>query len=336
MRTPSGSARFSPHRRGFTLVEMMVGLTVGLLITIALLVVFANASFSQQNLQRSSIQIDNGRYTTELLREEIQLAGFFGEIVTAAAAVGDPDPCATVPVAFVPSPLSVPAPVHGYTDADVLGCLANRRPGTSAIALRRLDIDPVAPAAIGPGNQTQYVQYSFCGSDTLAPSLVYDRSTAAFTLRARDCTSLNRVRAYVSRVYFVASCNVCTGQGDGVPTLKRLELVGNTLVETALVEGIEDLRFEYGFDINGDGAPDTYLSRAGVAGPTADWGNVMVVKVNFISRSLERANGGASTVAQTFDFGPAGIVTPALDGFVRQGYSFAVRLMNPSSAREMP
>ena len=46
-----------------------------------------------------------------------------------------------------------------------------------------------------------------------------------------------------------------------MPTLKRVELVAGQLTTTALAEGIEMLRLEYGFDVDGDGSPDTYLTR---------------------------------------------------------------------------
>jgi len=326
-----------PRRQGgFSLVELMIGLTLGLFVTSGLLVLFANASTSGHNLHRSGVQLDNGRYAAELLRDDIRLAGFYGEIGTAAALTSDPDPCSTAPVAFAALPPTLPAAVHGYTGAEPLACLANRRPNTAAIAIRRLDIDAVLPTAVGPGPQL-YVQYSFCESDTLAPSLLFDNDVTQFVLRDRSCTAANRIRAFVSRIYFIAACNRCTGEGDGIPTLKRVELLNGQLVETALVEGIEDMRFEYGFDVDGNGTPDTYLTQAGGLGPTADWANVMAVKLHFISRSLDRATGSASLATeQTFDFGGAGVVTAAHDGYVRRGHGNTIRLMNPSGSRELP
>jgi type IV pilus assembly protein PilW len=215
---PLPTRRAAKQQRGFSLVELMVGLTLGLIMTSALLVIFANASTNGQNLQRSSVQLDNGRHAAELLRDDIRLAGFYGEIGALVAVSGDPDPCSTAPVAFTSVPPTLPAAVHGYTGAQLLGCLAHRRPGTAAIAIRRLDIDAVLPGTLPAGSQ-YYVQYSFCESDTLAPTLLYSRTPADFNLQNRSCTAPNQVRAFVSRVYFVASCNRCTGEGDGMPTL---------------------------------------------------------------------------------------------------------------------
>ncbi|HEX2539948.1 MAG TPA: PilW family protein [Caldimonas sp.] len=324
------------HQRGFSLVELMVGLTLGLIMTSALLVIFANASTSGQNLRRSSVQLDNGRYAAELLRDDIRLAGFYGEIGTAAAVSADPDPCSTAPVAFTSVPPTVPPAVRGYTGGQLLGCLAHRQPDTAAIVIRRLDIDAVLPGTLAAGSQ-YYVQYSFCESDTLAPSLLYDRIPANFNLKDRTCAAPNRVRAFVSRIYFIASCNRCAGGGDGMPTLKRLELLNGQLVETALVEGIEHMRFEYGFDLDGNGTPDSYLTQPALLGPAADWANVMAVKLHFVSRSLEKAAGSETLAsAQSFDFGGAGVHNVARDGYVRRAHGNTIRLVNPSGTRELP
>ena len=54
------------------------------------------------------------------------------------------------------------------------------------------------------------------------------------------------------RAYYVASCNFCgdaDNPSDGIPTLKRVEYFNGAYRETALAEGVENLQFEYAFDI---------------------------------------------------------------------------------------
>ena len=151
----------SPRRqRGLTLVELMVGLTLGLIVVSSLLLVMAHASTRGQELQRTSIQIENGRYVAELFREDLRMAGFFGETSVAGALYSQPDPCSTAPVGWNGAPLTFPAPVQGYAAADVLPCLADRRPLTDAIVIRRVGVDAVDPATIPVGNTQYYVPYS--------------------------------------------------------------------------------------------------------------------------------------------------------------------------------
>lgn len=326
---------------GFSLIELMVGLAIGLIVVTALLVLFANASSIGQNLARSSTQIENGRYVSELLREDVRLAGFFGEVPDALVAVAytDPDPCLTTPTGFVNSPLQVPTPVRGINPADVLTCLSNRKAGTSALAIRRLATATTAAASVATADQQYYVQYSFCSTDPPATLLIFGATSAAFTLKNLACTGTNPVRAYVARVYYVAECNVCSGAGvDTTPTLKRIDLVGNQLVVTPLAEGVEALRFEYGFDTDGDGNTDAYLTDTGspgASGATALWQNVMTIKAHFIVRSLERVGSGPSTAASApFVLGNAASVADPGDGYTRRVYSTTIRLNNPSGARE--
>jgi type IV pilus assembly protein PilW len=318
----------------------MVGITIGLIVVAAMLVLFANASSSGQNLTRSSSQIENGRFVSELLREDLRLAGYFGElpVPVTTAAYTNPDPCLTTPIGFVNSPLGLPAPVQGFKPTDVVACLPNRKAGTSALAIRRLATNTTPVASIAAANQQYYVQYSFCSTDPSATLLVFSKTGGDFTLKNFTCGAANPVRAYTSRIYYIADCNVCDGTDPSSPTLKRVELVGNTLVTTALADGIEELRFEYGFDTDGNGSADTYLTddnAPGGAGPTSLWQNVMTVKAHFITRSLDKVSGGPSTAAATpFTLGNVGSFADPGDGYARRVYSATLRLVNPSGARE--
>ena len=329
-----GTTAFVPRRqRGLTLVELMVGLTLGLVVTAAMLVLFANASAHGQDVARAGVQIENGRYVSELLREDLRLAGFYGETSVAGALYTQPDPCSVAPAGWGGTPLTLPSSVQGYRPADVLPCLDHRKAGTDAVAVRRLGITAIDPATIVPGNTQYYAQYSFCVQDVATPRLIFSNDRAALTLRNRACTGVNVARPYVSRIYYISDCNDCAA-GDGVPTLKRVDLVGNQLTTTALAEGIDALRVEYGFDVDGDGSPDTYLTTLGALGPTAAWSNVVSLKVHFITRSLDKALGSNLATAQEFDLGGTEVIATVADGYTRRAYSSAIRLINPSAARE--
>lgn len=331
---PTPPRRRCPH--GVTLIEVMIGMTLGMIVSAALLMVFANASSKNANVQRSSSQIENGRFLAELMRDELQLAGYWGELVQDGAAFSTPDPCETTPSGFTAAPLTLPTPVRGYGAAEALACLTsrNRAAGTDALAVRRVDITTIDPGTLATANLQYHLQSSFCNDDPSATPLVFDRTAASFTLRARSCGSTNVARPYVARTYFVAACNDCSGSGDGIPTLKRLDLVGNQLVETALVEGIEAMRIEYGFDSDNDGNVDSWRTAAATSGPESLWENVMALRVHYIVRSLERVSGGSTSGAQSFVLGGVGTISSTNDGYSRRAYSLTVRLINPSGARE--
>jgi type IV pilus assembly protein PilW len=199
---------------------------------------------------------------------------------------------------------------------------------------RRLDIQTVDATTVNSATG-YHVQYSFCETDPATTALAWGNNAGVFTLRNRACTATNRVRLYVSRIYFVANCNRCGTGGDSTPTLKRMDLVGSSWQETSLVEGIETLRMEYGFDTDGNGSADVYRTTLAAAGAESRWENVMTVKLHFIIRSPEIVLGEKLATAQTFQLGGIGTVETARDGFVRRAYSTTIRLVNPSSAREV-
>lgn len=64
--------------RGFSLVELMIAVTIGLLIVAALAGVLATSSGASKTNQRSSEIQSNGRYALDVLRGDLRSAGFRG------------------------------------------------------------------------------------------------------------------------------------------------------------------------------------------------------------------------------------------------------------------
>lgn len=321
---------------GFSLVELMVAITIGLALLAGLALMFGNSSLSGSELEKSVRQMENGRFSTDLLSEEISLAGYYGELpidTLTAAPVGG---CVTTANAlgWNNATTTVPVRVTGLSaaEATALTCLANRKPNTPALILRRLETLTVAPAAITAN--TLYVQSTRCNSDPVATVFVASTSSAAFTLRDLNCTTLTNVRRYVHRVYFIASCDECGV--DTVPTLKRAELVADQMVVTPLAQGIDDFGFEFGFDTNGDGAPDLYrtaLSGTALAADN-DWNNVVAVRTHLLARTTEPTAG--FTENKTYSLGLAGTRGPFTDGFKRRVFSATGRLNNPAGFKDVP
>ena len=49
-------------QRGFTLVELMVAMTLSLLVLVVMITLFANTSAARSEIDKSSRQIENGRF----------------------------------------------------------------------------------------------------------------------------------------------------------------------------------------------------------------------------------------------------------------------------------
>lgn len=68
-------------QRGFSVVELMISITIGLLILVALSAMFVNISGSNNEMAKSNSQIENGRFAIQLLESDLVHAGFWGTFV---------------------------------------------------------------------------------------------------------------------------------------------------------------------------------------------------------------------------------------------------------------
>lgn len=319
--------------RGFTLIEMLVALALAMLVLGTVAVVFAGTSRNRGDLERSSRLADNAHYGVDLLTDEIQHAGYFAELTTSGVTWQVPDPCSTTLATqgWSNVPFNVPVALSGFEAAAVApACLTARKRDTAIVVTRRASIETVLPAAATGG---AFLQVSKCLLDP--KTWIVSNAPADFTLRNRDCVTTAEVRQLMVRTYFIASCNVCGA--DTIPTLKRAELVGTEIVVTPLAEGVENLQFEYGFDGDGDGRADKYLTApdATLGAAYGEWANVMAVRLYALFRSTDTQPGYVD-VTKRFNLGPAGFTEPASDGYRRVGLSSLAVLKNPAGQRETP
>jgi type IV pilus assembly protein PilW len=329
---PRRLAPASAAQRGVSLVELMIAMTLGLVVAGVVTGFFGPASGNRQELETVARMHDNAAYAAEVLADELRAAGFYGELRRDGVSWSAPDPCATAALGWA-APATVPAPVVGIDAAAATPpCIADRRAGTDIVTLRRVDVAAVAPAAVAGG---AYLQVSKCASDPAGKPFVLSGVAADFDLRNRDCATAAQARRFLVRSYFIKCAAGCAA--GSVPTLTRAELsAAGAIVETPLVDGIENLQFEYGFDTDGDGAPDVFRTQlSGVAGaPDNDWGNVVAVRFYLVARADRPTPGYVD--GKSFALGLAGTQAAAGDGFKRHLHTAVVRVINQAAYRETP
>jgi len=346
--------------RGFSLVEFMIAMTIGLFMIAGLVYLIAETSRSRAEMERSSRQIENGRYALDRMAEDLRHAGFFSEYssVPAAGETGFPAsltaaaPCAsTIGVASPPTGLhaGMPLAIQGYDGgASVpsdLTCLlaADYQPNTDILVVRRASTTTIAktdPAVIAdqPYIQTTSLDYKLdVGTNVATFILTFPSANTTATVAA----PLHR---HMVRIYFVSKCNVpasgatCNGVTDDggtpVPTLKMLELgPGPAFQKLAIAEGIEQLQFDFGIDTTGDGVADSISMCDSTTPCTAtDWSNVVAVQVNLVARNTERSPGYADD--KTYSLGLKGYTAATNDAYRRHAYTMMVRLNNIAMRRE--
>lgn len=340
-------------QRGVSLIELMIGLTIGLLLLAALSALLANNSQARVELDKTMQQVENGRYASQLLSDEIRLAGYYGEGDTVGSLpAAPPDPCKT-DIASLKKAL--PLAVQGYSQpgASPLSCLPGAdilttNNNTDILVLRRAATNTTAAANLVP--DFPYLQ-------TINSQYVLDSGTniAAFNLKMSTSVttpSQAPIHPYDVQIYFVSPCDRpagggtdCTGaaddNGNPIPTLKRLDLASGAACGTSgpvcfaitpLVEGVERMYVQYGVDDDKDGAPDRYIGDpAGVAAMSVtDWSNVVDVRVDLLARNTRSTVGYKDT--RSYQLGMVAVAAPN-DTFKRHAYSQMVRLMNVDGRR---
>lgn len=320
------------RQQGFSLVELMVAMAIGMALVAAVTGLFASTSQARTEMARTGRMFENGRYAQELLSEDLKLAGFYGELPLVNITPSVPDPCATSTAAMgwkSSSPVTVPVAVVGYRSGDAMpSCLTNQLNGTDAIVIRRASTSTTPITSVN--GSSHFIQTGRCMDDV--DPLAFGTALGSFPLRTIDCGKAADPRMAMVRIYYISRCNDCAR--DTTPTLKRMELQSGTMVVTPLVEAVENLRIDYGFDTDNDGVADRYLrSTSGTAGAADNnWSNVMAARVHLLVRTAELPAGNTDT--SVYQMGLSGSVGPYGDGWKRTAFSSAVRLSNPAGRRE--
>lgn len=344
----------SSRQAGLGLVEIMVALAIGTFMLGGVLSLVIWVSQARIELNKTSEQIENGRYAIQLLSDELRLAGFYGASQIVASTHNAPSPCTTnmddLGFSYDRSAASagIPVAIQGYSSppADA-SCLDDALDESESLLVRHVETTSIPSASAETG--VPYVQLSQCQTDA-QPMLFSAAGAAGFTLKDKDCSATAELWPYVVRTYYLSGCDICS-PNDRIPTLKVAELqeVSGELkiIRQSLVEGIEDIHFEYGMDLDTDGAPDCYVSDPTVdeapaiakcpttgwaVADATNWSNVVSVRINLLARSTQTSSGWTDT--RTYDLGRTTVSGPFNDNYRRQVYSAVVTLPNVSGIRE--
>jgi type IV pilus assembly protein PilW len=339
--------------RGVSIVEIMIALTLGMIVLAALATFFASTSAARQELERTSRQVENGRFAVELLSDDIRLAGFYGEHYMLPLKASDlpgtwPSPCSVDPNDWK---LALYMPIQAYDNGlGAPGCLpANLKPGTDVIVVRRTG---TCEAGVGTCTPVQpnhaYFQVSKCATENLAgdPGYVIGViGSTGFVKTNRDCATRAGLREYVVRLYYIGLDN---GRGQNIPTLWRLEFTGTQFNQTPVVEGIEELNIEYGIDWNGDGIADGYTSDpnnyappncpVGTCTAVANWSNLVTTRLYLLARNIDPTPNWTETKTYFLgrDVNNGQVIVAPTDNYKRHVYSALVRVVNQAERREQP
>jgi type IV pilus assembly protein PilW len=251
--------------QGFGLIELMVAMALGLLLTTGILTLYLNMSRSSSEMAKTNLQIENGRLAIQLMRNDLAHAGFWNGFIPEF----DDLTLSAVPSDY---PATIPPPCYAYsswsgTSRSILlgtavqlyngvpsGCstaLPNAQTNSDVLVVRHAQT-----CVAGVGNCEAdtagklYFQSSRCEGEAR-----YVLADTGFTLHQRDCTTPAEKRKFINNIYYLR--DYAFAPDDGIPTLMQssYDLASGSLDQqpaVAMIEGVEAMRFEFGVDTISD------------------------------------------------------------------------------------
>ena len=274
-------------QNGFTLVELLIAVALGLLLMGAVLALYLNLSRTNDDLAKTNSLIENGRFAVGLLQEDFGHAGFWNGYIPQFDDLSSSDIPGDVPTALVPvcaefsswtaqdkiNAVGIVVQIYSAVPAGCSGIVTDLAPNSDVVVIRHAETcSPGVGSceALVPGKV--YFQSSYCDTD---PANAFVLATTGFILRQRDCLTPAEQRKFVTSLYYVRTYAVTAG--DGIPTLMRAQFdssggatpVNGLQAAVPLIEGVEALRVELGVDSLSDaGAPVNYAQAVSWADNT--------------------------------------------------------------------
>ena len=240
---------------GMSLIELMIAIAIGSVLMIGLVASFKSSSDAKRELERSGQLIENGRYATGLLSEDIRLAGYYGAYFTLDNPPSAlPDPCivpnSAANIDAITAAMALP--IQGYDDTsisttscdDAGGLLPslNVQPGTDILVIRRAstvesytaDEDSLFLVA-----NASYLRLAMAASGTdlttnawntfdgqlrgFTPTVIAGNPlSSAWGPEKNGQKNLPESRKYILHIYFVSRCRFGSG-ANGVCTASEPE-----------------------------------------------------------------------------------------------------------------
>lgn len=338
---PQGRRR----QNGIGLVEIMISLTLGLIVTGAIVQIYLTTK--RQNDMQTSLtgRQESARFAAQIIQRDAQMAGFRGCLRDLGTVVNT----LVSPTNFL---YDYGQHVVGFDNAAGLpASITNVVPGTDVLTLRTVDDPGIALAATMANSSSNPVVAAGLAPAPLANgdiALVADCTGAAvfqvssytsatgalshvtagtpgnatLNLGRRFATGAQVFRLRTTSYYIRLSAN-----GTGPALWRRIGLDA----PQELAEGIENMQVLYGQDTDGDQAPNAYRTATAVT----NWNQVVSLQVALLAAGTRDrvADPDPNAPARTYTLlgtvvDPTNGGAVARDGRLRRVISFTVAMRN--------
>ena len=323
------------NSRGFTLVEWLVAMLLGLFLLAGVFAVFVmSRSSSEDAFDQSELQ-ENGRLAIRLISQDIKWAGFFGAYTGQPTQVG---PSLTLSagsiipassdcldersVGSLPSPLgpirglwvsrvSASKGLSGFTCIDV-----NKRVENSdVISIKRLVGRPI------PASEALDDNRFYMATNSQEARVIKGGETRPLF----GANNESQLWEYQHYIYYLS-------QENGIPVLRKRYLTANSgsfEIGGAMAEGVEHMVLMFGVDdsVIPDGRIDRYLSADQMAAQSWNEGRVLGVRLFLLIRAAKESARYKNN--NTYQLGNLPPIKGNGDGYRRLLLESSIALRNP-------
>ncbi|MDK1287265.1 PilW family protein [Pseudoalteromonas umbrosa] len=322
------------RQRGFTLIEILISLFIGAILLGGVVATYVSMRVTTKDTMAIGELQEIGRLSLTLLRRDLEQVGFWGTFYDKS---------------FSSDNSSGPANPAG----DCFGGLNNGSfPDITPTNFRPIYADYTTSGTAlecisGAKKNTEVLQLKFLEGEQITNDVVSNNKYYFIAqqeqgefIAGNDFVALPNVNAtlwpYSHHAYYISEQQITISNTPlTIPVLmrKRLTVNGQMTTET-VIEGVEDMRFLFGIDIDGDSRVDSYRSVKQMT--AADWERsegVLTVQVIVLVRSLE-PDPGINLKNQKYTLGndTDKVIHTFSDSYRRTVFSTTVQLYNMGSS----
>jgi type IV pilus assembly protein PilW len=331
---------YSHRQQGFSLLEIMITLSVGLVLLAGVLSVFEGLRTTTKETTSYGELEENGRFAISLLTDDLIRQDFWGDYT------GTFDLASINPVPAPPTTECTGAGVNNgtfplavghfrtlwgdrVTNASLMGCISDAVVYTAPKSSDIIQIKRVVAAPLVTSTTTTIggVTTTTISPVTTTPAGNYYlvsnfNSGVIFSSGTVPTITNGQVWQYQHHIYYVREE---TQGSNTVPVLMQGQLT-STMTFAPIIDGIEIIHFMYGLDTDGDNIINAYVAANNM---TADnWNNagstILAVKIYVLARNVTPDNKYNNN--NTYNLGD--MTFTANDNFRRLLFTSTVTLFN--------
>ncbi len=293
-----------------SLVELMIALLIGLLLSAAIITVYLSNKKTFWDTEAAAALQENSRFAATLITDDIRSAGFYADSYAKSVTNIDVGPIASGSCNNLE--FNYQQPISGAVTE--LGCMSGKayKNGTDILLVKGTRMTPATVFTHSGGSYKTYmVATSFEDSEHYIAQADLDK-------KAHD----SEVHEFFHHVYFISQ-----EEGAVFPQLKRLSQKVNSSgtatvwVTETIADGIEDLHYYFGVDTDNDGAANQYLATEDMS----SWDNIVAVKIFMLSQAT--ISDPSFTGGKTYLYGKRTAYTPT-DRYHRKLYETTITIRN--------